>query len=412
MKIQGSDILISRDPLSYASGYTLLAGSPHQTYDPQARAYDPKRANVPLVVMPWVSADDPQGEHSGSCALKGVSAVYRHMAGGAWTDTVIDNSDTARYFISEGAEVRGVTAPRGAVVLMVDVPPTEAAVLLITATVTDAVDGLVKSFPMTVELTTKTASTVTYRLRASEEFPVSLDLDPRDFAADASGSRLLKLSVQLYGDNVAVADAVYFWRMWQDGQWVKLSADNQLFLRTAFVDAASGELPGSITVDLQWFDTLRLMVCASPVGEIRPSEPDSVNGSGTVYFTYRRVCSANLQGFVFGDLGIKVTGDEEVSRYLQLRDSGGDLTEEDTDEHFRIDWKLRVGGSTSHYSRGRRVSGRARTDFGATPSRVASLLPEVSFVLEAHLGRREAAGGGRKGGLRAGHREDMTDMTE
>lgn len=385
MKIQGSDIVIQRDPLSYATGYVILNGSPHQTYDPQAMEYDPGRAIVPLIVLPWVSADDPKNEHSGRCTLHSVTAIVRKMVNGAWTNVVIDNTQTDKYFISDGTTIQGVTAPAGAVVFLVDVPPTEAVSIVITANVTDPVDGLVKPFVNTVELTTKTATTVQYKLRATEGFPTSLDIDPREFDktdGKTDGKRLLTIGVQLYKEGAEVADAncKYFWYTWDGLQYTPITDDNQFWLRTQFLDNSTHELPGTIQVDIDYFDHLRLMASACPVGDETPTEPDFLHGSERVYFDYRRCCGRDVEGHVFCNNSIKLTDNEEVERYVQLRAKSGDLTQAEMDEHFRFDWILHNGNHDTFCGRGRSVKGRARTDFQATRTNVTSLKPKVYFM--------------------------------
>ena len=383
MKIQGSDIIIQRDPLSYATGYTILQGSPHQTYDTQAMEYDPNRAYVPLVIMPWVNAQDtnPDSDYSGRCALHSVTAIYRHMVSNQWVDTPIDNTETSKYYISDGTTIQGVTAPVGAVVFFLNVPPTDVASLVITANVVDQVDGLVKGFENIVELTSKTATTVQYKLLASEDFPTSLDIWPLEYTK-TNGHRLLTLSVQLYKENAVVADADcrYFWYLWDGTQYSPITNDNQCWLRTAFLDNTTFELPGTIQVDIDYFDRLRLMASASPIGETTPTSPDYLHGAQRVYFDYRRMCRKDIQGFVFGEKGIKIMGDDSLTRYLQLRGNDGDLTAAQTDEMFRVDWYLKNGNSRTKYSRGQQVEGKAYTNFGATSSNVTTLKPEVYFL--------------------------------
>ncbi len=382
MKIQGSDIIIQHDPLSYATGYALLQGSPHQTYDPQAMVYDPSRANVPLVILPWVSKTDPNGPHSGPCTLHSVSAIYRKLVNGNWVDTVIDGEDSSKYYISDGTTREGVTAPAGAVVCFENVAPTEAVSIIITANVVDDVDGLLKSFDNTVELVTKTATTVTYKLRADDGFPVSMSIDPRDIEKNQQGQRLLTLAVQLYGDGVAVADAnaVYFWYLWNGSSYERITDENQLWLRTAFLNANTHELPNTIQVDLDYFDQIRLMVSASPIGDTVPTEPDFLHGAEKIYFDYKRACRKDVEGFVFGGVGIKLTGDERIERYVQLRDKSGDLTTAEMDEHFRFDWFLRNGNTNTLKSRGQKVTGKAKTDFKATVNNVTNLTPKTYFM--------------------------------
>ena len=206
MKIQGSDIVIQHDPLSYATGYVFLQGSPYQTYDTQSMQYDPSRAVVPLVIMPWVSVNDPNGEYSGQCNLNSVTAIYRKMVNGAWVDVNIDGSEPTKYFISDGTTQQGVTAPRGAVVFLMNVPPAEVSAIIITANVVDPLDGLLKAWENTVDLQTKTATTTQYTLRVDDGVVANGSFDPRD-VQKTNGKRLLTLAVQLYADNVEVADA-------------------------------------------------------------------------------------------------------------------------------------------------------------------------------------------------------------
>ena len=385
MRIQGSDIVIQQDPLSYGSGYTFLQGSPYQTYDPQAGVFNPSRSIYPLVIMPWVSASDPQGEYSGQCSLHSVTAVFRKMVNGAWVDIEIDNTDTNNYFISDGTTIHGITAPAGAVVIRKNIPPTEVAAVIIHANVVDAVDGLVKSFESTVEMTTKTASTVQYKLRVADEtspYSPYMALNPMNIAANAQGKQPVTCSVKLYGDNVPVADsdAKYFWYFNENGNWVQILPDNQVWLLTSFLDNVNYELPRTIQVDLRFIDELHLFASASPIGDTTPTQPDYVHGAERVHFDISRICPKDIQGFVFGDVGIKFTGDELMKRYLQLRGNGGDLTDAEVEKFFRIDWYKEVNSASSFVSRGKSVEGHVQSDFGATRSAVCRLNPKVWWM--------------------------------
>jgi len=381
MKIQGSDIVIQHDPLSYATGYVFLQGSPHQTYDTQSMQYDPSRAVVPLVIMPWVSVNDPNGEYSGQCNLNSVTAIYRKMVNGAWVDVNIDGSEPTKYFISDGTTQQGVTAPRGAVVFLMNVPPAEVSAIIITANVVDPLDGLLKAWENTVDLQTKTATTTQYTLRVDDGVVANGSFDPRD-VQKTNGKRLLTLAVQLYADNVEVADAdaVYFWYHFVNGQYIPITDDDQLWLRTPFLDNTTHELPNVIQVELDHFDQLRLMVSASPIGDTRPTEPDFLHGAERIYFDYKRVCRKDVEGFVIGDVGIKLIDNEDIQRSILLRDKNGDIANAAVDEHFRIDWYLRNNNSSSYVSRGRSIAGKARTDFRATHNNVTTLMPKVYFM--------------------------------
>lgn len=381
MKIQDSDIIIQHDPISYATGYVILQGSPHQTYDTQAMQYDPSRSIVPLVIMPWVSASDPNGVYSGQCSLNSVTAVYRKVVSGAWVDVAIDGTDPTKYYISDGEEHQGVTAPAGAIVFFVNVPPTEISSIIITANVVDGVDGLIKSFENTVDLSTKTGDLVTYKLRIDEGVVASGSIDPRD-VAKTNGVRLLTLSVQLYKDNMAVADAyaVYFWYLWDGTQYAQITPSNQHWLKTAFLNQSTNELPRTIQVDIDHFDQLRLMVSAAPIGDTTPTQPDFLHDSERVYFDYKRACRKDVEGIIVGDIGIKLVDDEFLQRSVLLRDKNGDIPDADVNEHFRIEWFVRNGNNLLSIGDGIAVAGRARSDFLATYTNVTSLHPKVFFM--------------------------------
>ncbi len=385
MRIDSSDIIIQQDPLSYANGYIFLQGSPYQTYDPQAGVYDPSRTVYPLIIMPWVSASDPHGEFSGACALHGVTAIYRYMNNGQWVDVEIDNTDTNNYFISDGTTIHGITAPAGAVVIRKNIPPTQVASVIVRPSVVDAIDGRVKDFTSTIDMTTKTATTVQYKLRVADEadpYSPYMVLSPMDITPDQQGRQVITLSVKLYGDNVPVADAYakYFWYFQYNGQWTQILPDNQVWLLTSFMDNVNHELPRTIQVDMRFFDELHIFASASPIGDTTPTAPDYVHGAERVHFDLSRTCPKDIEGFVFSEVGVKFLDDEYMKRYLQLRGNSGDLTDAEVAKNFRIDWYKEAGGTTSFYSRGKTVEGRVRTDFGATRSQVVSLDPKVFFM--------------------------------
>ena len=74
MKIQGTDLIVSIDPLSYACGVEVLSGTLRQSYDKSDKAYSPSRIAIPLVLLPWIGA---YGDDHVGCDTSALCAVSR-----------------------------------------------------------------------------------------------------------------------------------------------------------------------------------------------------------------------------------------------------------------------------------------------------------------------------------------------
>ena len=65
MKTQAQAVVTTVDPLSLHSGIEVVSGNAVQTYNNDTNEYEPDRTLVPLILMPYVEAADPDGKQSG-----------------------------------------------------------------------------------------------------------------------------------------------------------------------------------------------------------------------------------------------------------------------------------------------------------------------------------------------------------
>lgn len=413
MRIQSQDIIVTLDPLSYASGYKVLGGSIRQVYDVNESSYNPSRKMSPLVIMPWIASKDnseiqteqvtfieydeetgeaigeqtverQKGRMTGGCELSGVVYQLYRYRNSAWSVETVgtDVSGESQHksnVVFDEVDADVPDAPKHSLVFKDDIPAEESAYIHVIAYTVDRQDGMEKSQEFDITLTTDTVQEEFLELKPVDgEIPTRQSYDPL-----RSGVTTFTRGAQLYrnGESVADSRAVYFWYVRGEDGWELLTPDNEislLWLKTAF--DASGRLPKQITIDLSFFDVLNLKVMAAywDAGATKPSAPDNGRCPDAVYYSMRRQLARETVGEVLSVEGIKVTPDAKVVRQLLLRDNRGDLTSAEIQAHYVIEWWKKRSSDTveSYVSTGDTLESLA-SDLGVTPSNSVSLCPRV-----------------------------------
>lgn len=397
MKIQGTDLIVSIDPLSYACGVEVLSGTLRQSYDKSDKAYSPSRIAIPLVLLPWIGAygdDHDSAENTGHLKLQNVTYILKRIVNKTWTETNLNTTPVSGYKValpttSGATEVElsigvGSSAsvqkfPAYSLVVEEDVPATETREIEMRINCVDPQTGVTVERVVSEILSTNSTESASFKLRAANYTPENSIINPLRRAKDINGKRTDTLSVQLYRDNEEVPDAnaIYWWYFWENGVPKLITEDNQIFLTEGLTN---GVFSKSITINTDYFNKIVLMCRAAywdGTGS-RPTAPSDEDANLKVIFNRSRRYSRKITGSVVGTKGVKITPQSEFERNLQMSDRYGELSEEEITEHFDVSWNKRLStGVVSFIGVGTKVSGVAK-DFGVTEKVSVGLIPNVT----------------------------------
>lgn len=382
MRITGSDIAVIIDPLSYASGFDELSGSPLQSFDKSEETYSPSRVLAPYVIVPWVATmDKSNGQQGLSGRQKVTNAVYNisRCINGTYQKTSLPAQTLAGYEVAtEAGTISGVTVPQWALVVTANVPNGESVNIECIASFTDPQTGKTSTQTVYTSLTTNTTETASFELKAAAEFVPYKKLSPLRIEKDANGFRRETIAVQLYRNGLAVSDAnaAYFWFMVQNGVEVKLSKDNQTFIDNSAFDA-SNNLGKSLSLKVDYFDNIKL-VCRAAYYKTGASKPTVADDPSLVLrFSRTRKLPSSVTGTVLGTEGAKVLTSTKVTRSLQLTSRGGDISDALANENYLVAWNaVKSTGATSVVGGGLSIS-KTASDLGVTNTVSVALQPDV-----------------------------------
>lgn len=397
MQIQGVDLITIIDPLSYACGIEILSGSLRQTFDKSDKSYNPDRTlAIPLVIMPWIGCyDSHNGSEEFTTHLRVTNVQYklRRLVNNVWTETNLNATPVTGYKIAapandsvedvtvsvgSGAAACVMTFPRWSLIVEENVPSAEnreieAHIFCIDPQTGDSVERV-----SSVELSTNTTEGHSYKLLADTVTPGNLVIDPLRREKDILlGKRIDTIGVQLYEDNLEVPDAnaVYWWYFWENGTPQLITADNQFFVVSGL--NSDGSFDKKLVINADYFNRLVIMCRAEYWNGIdaKPSSPSDNKADLKVIFNRSRRYSYKLRGNIEVTKGVKIKPSVDVGRRIQLFDRKGDLTNEEMNEHFQINWKSRTSsGVIKTAGHGVEVSNIA-SEYGVTETISSALIP-------------------------------------
>ena len=372
-KTQSDSIFTTVDPLSLHYGIEVVSGNTVQTYNNETKEYEPDRTLVPLILMPYVGAYDPEGKQDGKQTLTAVE----------WYDGVpkldFSNRITAGddYDIGDGT-VTGF--PKGALKVKKNVPADTPMQVFCVAKFTDVRTQSTVSVEMSVKLYTAVYESRNYKVTL--DCPPSWKVNPLDETTWTH-----TLTAQLYSGTEAVADdnAAYWWEVMADGDTgyrTPTAEDEELWI--ACKDA-SGVFTKTLTFDARMFKYAKFRVRAAYYDGDRPLAPeeDRIQAETAVNVELPPTLKADqtqTKGFRMASDFSTPTG-YKVSMY----DNRRTLTDEEAQGFFVTRWKgksAKAGSSEIELNSGLSVEFVPK-DKGFDPSAAVDVWAEVS-VYEKH----------------------------
>lgn len=234
------------DPLTIASGYKILNGNIIQTYNRETAEFSDDRTLIPLILMPDINILDPHGKMSGVAVLTGVE----WYEGVPSASTLISNS--ADY------EISAAGAPQYSLKCKKNVDVNTPLEVYYKAYFTHVELNKAVSVEGVIPLRTSYFDATNYNVKLNQ--PQSFTVDPTRATLNAKGFIEVSLSAQLYSgtDEVADANAAYFFFVLENSNWRLITADDVFVLS----GLSGGRFSKNLVINASLFELASFKVAA------------------------------------------------------------------------------------------------------------------------------------------------------
>ena len=261
IRTQPQGITTQVDGHSGMGGLKVLSGNPVQTYNKDAGEYEPDRTLVPLLLMPWYNAADPDGLMTGE----------QDITGAEWYEGAPKEAGANRITAeTPGYEISADGTPQWSLTVKKNVPADSPVELYCIYTLTNKKTGAEERHEASAVLRTSVFDSANFALRLTT--PPARVLNPLDVEPAADGSWEVVYAAQLYNGTEAVPDAnaVYWWQKKDKdtGQWRDFTEEE-----TELYAAADGK---TLTIDARLTEGVEAYRCRAAYhadGTPAPSAP-------------------------------------------------------------------------------------------------------------------------------------------
>lgn len=379
MKTQSHSIFTTVDPLSLHYGIETVSGNNVQTYNNESKEYEPDRALVPLILMPYVDVVDPEGKQGGRQTLTAVE-WYDGVPASDYSNRITAGTD---YEIGDGT-VTGF--PKNALKVKKNVPADTPMQIFCVVKFTDVRTQQTVRVEMSAKVYTVVYESRNYKVAV--DCPPSWKIDPLK-----ETTWLHTITAQLYSGSEAVEDAhaAYWWQVKEeDGDWREITAEDEelwitcknggVFTKTLTFDARMAKA-ASFRVRAAYYDTER---------PVTPSD-DAIVAETLVNIEM----PSSLTAEQIQTMGARVASDfsTKVGYKVRMFDNRSTVSEEKADVLFQVRWKgqsAKAGSSETFIDSGQSVSFVPK-DKGFDPLATVSVWADVS-VYEKHAVLTDDAG--------------------
>lgn len=379
MKTQSHSIFTTVDPLSLHYGIETVSGNNVQTYNNESKEYEPDRALVPLILMPYVDVVDPEGKQGGRQTLTAVE-WYDGVPASDYSNRITAGTD---YEIGDGT-VTGF--PKNALKVKKNVSADTPMQIFCVVKFTDVRTQQTVRVEMSAKVYTVVYESRNYKVAV--DCPPSWKIDPLK-----ETTWLHTITAQLYSGSEAVEDAhaAYWWQVKEeDGDWREITAEDEelwitcknggVFTKTLTFDARMAKA-ASFRVRAAYYDTER---------PVTPSD-DAIVAETLVNIEM----PSSLTAEQIQTMGARVASDfsTKVGYKVRMFDNRSTVSEEKADVLFQVRWKgqsAKAGSSETFIDSGQSV-GFVPKDKGFDPLATVSVWADVS-VYEKHAVLTDDAG--------------------
>ncbi|MEL5895052.1 hypothetical protein AAE250_16355 [Bacteroides sp. GD17] len=349
---QPQDVPVHIDPYSFLAEIQVLSGNPVQNYNKDTGKYEPDRNLIPCVLMPYISAQDPEGIMSGSQVITGAE-WYEGSPKADGSNRII--SATSGYVISDSG------TPTYSLKVKKNIDYNTPLELHCLFTFTDKRKNTQETVERSIVLKTTLFDSLNYSLKLDK--PKGWTINPLDVVPASGGAWLYSITAQLYTgeDPVADANAAYWWEVFENGVWRNFTDDEiNIFVNGRNSNGTWGK---KITVDARMFRRLTVRARAAWYSGTRPSVPSSAELMATT--AVKVEMPRTLRVDVRQTKGIKLTArmNTTVGFEAQLK-YNNNLISNSKNDLFKIEWyckSSKPGSSAVLVGTGRTVEFQPKT---------------------------------------------------
>lgn len=379
IKTQSHSVFTTVDPLSLHYGIETVSGNNVQTYNNESKEYEPDRSLVPLILMPYVDAIDPESKQNGRQTLTAIE-WYNGVPAKDYSNRIAAGTD---YEIGDGT-VTGF--PKNALKVKKNVSADTPMQIFCIVKFTDVRTQQTVRIEMNVKVYTVVYESRNYKLTV--DCPPSWKIDP---LKETTWQHTI--TAQLYSGREPVADshAAYWWQVRdENGQWRDITAeDEELWLNCK----SDGVFSKVLTFDARLFKAASFRVRAAYYSSSRPVTPDD---DSIVAETLVNIeMPSSLTAEQIQTRGARMASDFStiVGYRVGLSDNRKKVTDVQADELFQIRWRGKSGkaGSSEIFIDSGQSVNFVPKDKGFDPSAMVSIWADVS-VYEKHAVLTDDAG--------------------
>lgn len=365
IKTQSRSIVTTVDPLSLHYGISILSGNSVQTYNNDTKEYEPDRNLVPLIVMPYVEAYDPEGVQNGAQTLTGVE----------WYDGA-PASDYSNRITADGNYETGTGTsgfPTGALKVKKNIPADKPMQLFCVTNFDDKRTGRTVKLEMCIKLYTTVYESKNYKVTL--DCPASWKINPLDETTWKH-----TITAQLYSGSTAVDDAhvAYWWKVKEDGddEWRDVTTDDE---NTWLTCKSGGVTVRTLTFDARKIKSASFKVTAAYYEGSRPATATDASITDETTVDVSMPPSLTVEQIQTKGARMSYDFSTEVGFKVLIRTNRSTVTDEQTSSLFKIQWKGQsTGGSAVSLGTGREISFVPKSK-GFDPSKTLKVWAEVSM---------------------------------
>lgn len=331
IKTNVKDISVHIDPISFIADIEVLSGNTAQTYNQDTKEYEPDRALVPCVLMPYVQVSDPEGMMNGSRTITGVE----------WYEGVPKSDGSNRISNNDNYVISDTVLPTYSLKVKKNVEPNTPIDIFAIFAITDTRKNTEVKIERSISLYTALYDTQVLNMRLMDQ-PKGWFIDPTREKADSSGRWMHTITAQLFSGKEEVPDenAAYWWEINTDNSTWRQITQDELDIFISGKDS-SGNWTKSLTFDARFIRMAAFRCRAAYYTDTRPSAPDldNLQVTSTVKVEMPKTLWASIRQ-ISGEK-ISASLNTTVKFECLLMDNKQVITY--NDKLFSITWKAKSG---------------------------------------------------------------------
>lgn len=325
------DISVHIDPISFIADIEILSGNTAQTYNQDTKEYEPDRALVPCVLMPYVQVSDPEGMMNGNRTITGVE----------WYEGVPKSDGSNRIANGENYVISDDGTPTYSLKVKKNVEPNIPIDIFAIFTIIDIRRNTEVKVERSVSFYTALYDTQVLNMRLMNQ-PKGWFIDPTREKADSSGRWMHTITAQLFSGKEEVPDsnAAYWWEINTDNSTWRQITQDELDIFISGKDS-KGNWTKSLTFDARFVRTAAFRCRAAYYTGTRPSAPELENlqVTSTVKVEMPKTLRASIRQLSGAKINASMS--TNVKFECVLTDNKQVITY--NDKLFSITWKAKSG---------------------------------------------------------------------